>query len=37
MQRLLYRVAWNAEEARDRLLQFIIERFGEEGGHRRAG
>jgi SRSO17 transposase len=29
MQRLLYRVAWDAEEARDRLQQFIIERFGE--------
>ena len=31
MQRLLYRVPWDAQEARDRLQQFIIERFGEEG------
>jgi SRSO17 transposase len=30
MQRLLYRVPWDAEEARDRLQQFIIERFGEK-------
>jgi SRSO17 transposase len=29
MQRLLYLVPWDAEEARDRLQQFIIERFGE--------
>jgi SRSO17 transposase len=29
MQRLLSRVPWDAEEARDRLQQFIIERFGE--------
>lgn len=29
MQRLLYRVSWDAEQARDRLQQFIIERFGE--------
>jgi SRSO17 transposase len=32
MQRLLYRVSWDAEAARDRLQQFIIERFGEEEG-----
>src|SRR5438874_504399 len=32
MQRLLYRAPWDAEEARDRLQQFIIERFGEETG-----
>ena len=31
MQRLLYRVPWDVQEARDRLQQFIIERFGEEG------
>jgi SRSO17 transposase len=30
MQRLLYRVPWDAEEAQDRLQQFIIERFGEQ-------
>jgi SRSO17 transposase len=30
MQRLLYRVSWDVEEARDRLQQFIIERFGEQ-------
>jgi len=30
MQRLLYRVPWDVEEARDRLQQFIIERFGEQ-------
>jgi SRSO17 transposase len=30
MQRLLYRVPWDAEEAQDRLQQFIIERFGEK-------
>ncbi|MBO0792851.1 MAG: transposase, partial [Ktedonobacteraceae bacterium] len=28
MQRLLYRTPWDAEVARDRLLQFIIERKG---------
>jgi DDE superfamily endonuclease len=32
MQRLLYRAPWDAEAARDRLQQFIIERFGEEEG-----
>lgn len=31
MQRLLSRVPWDAQEARARLQQFIIERFGEEG------
>ena len=29
MQRLLYRVPWDAEAARDRLRQFVIERFGD--------
>jgi DDE superfamily endonuclease len=29
MQRLLYRVPWDAEAARDRLQQFVIERFGD--------
>ena len=29
MQRLLYRAPWDAEAARDRLQQFIIEHFGE--------
>jgi SRSO17 transposase len=32
MQRLLYRVPWNAEAARDRLQQFVIETFGDEEG-----
>jgi SRSO17 transposase len=32
MQRLLYRVAWDAEAARDRLQQFVIERFGDPEG-----
>ncbi len=32
MQRLLYRVPWDAEDARDRLQQFVIEIFGDEGG-----
>jgi SRSO17 transposase len=32
MQRLLYRVPWDAEAARDRLQQFVIETFGEEEG-----
>jgi SRSO17 transposase len=32
MQRLLYRVPWDAEEARDRLQQFVIETFGDEEG-----
>jgi SRSO17 transposase len=32
MQRLLYQVDWDAEAARDRLQQFIIERFGEAEG-----
>jgi SRSO17 transposase len=32
MQRLLYRAPWDAEAARDRLQQFIIERFGEAEG-----
>lgn len=32
MQRLLYRVPWNAEEARDRLQQLVIETFGDEEG-----
>ena len=32
MQRLLYRVPWDAEAARDRLQQFVIERFGDEEG-----
>lgn len=32
MQRLLYRVPWDAEAARDRLQQFVIEAFGDEDG-----
>src|SRR5215469_231783 len=32
MQRLLYRVPWDAEAARDRLEQFVSERFGEAEG-----
>jgi SRSO17 transposase len=32
MQRLLYRVPWDAEAARDRLQQFVIEVFGDEEG-----
>jgi SRSO17 transposase len=32
MQRLLYRVPWDADAARDRLEQFVIERFGEPEG-----
>ena len=32
MQRLLYRVRWDAEAARDRLEQFVIERFGAPDG-----
>lgn len=32
MQRLLYRVPWDAEAARDRLQQFVIERFGDAEG-----
>ncbi len=32
MQRLLYRVRWDAEAARDRLQQFVIERFGDPEG-----
>jgi SRSO17 transposase len=32
MQRLLYRVPWDADAARDRLQQFVIETFGEEDG-----
>jgi SRSO17 transposase len=32
MQRLLYRVPWDAEAARDRLRQFVIEIFGDEKG-----
>jgi SRSO17 transposase len=32
MQRLLYRVPWDAEAARDRLQQFVIESFGDEEG-----
>jgi SRSO17 transposase len=31
-QRLLYQVNWDAEAARDRLQQFVIETFGEEEG-----
>ncbi|MDQ6660931.1 MAG: IS701 family transposase [Chloroflexota bacterium] len=30
MQRLLYRVPWDADAARDRLQQFVIETFGDE-------
>lgn len=29
MQRLLYRVPWDVEAARDRLQQFVLERFGD--------
>jgi SRSO17 transposase len=32
MQRLLYRAQWSADAARDRLLQYTIEVFGEEDG-----
>jgi SRSO17 transposase len=32
MQRLLYRVPWDAEAARDRVEQFVSERFGEAEG-----
>ncbi len=32
MQRLLYRVPWNADAARDQLLQFVIDTFGDEEG-----
>jgi SRSO17 transposase len=32
MQRLLYRVPWDAEATRDRLEQFVIERFGDPDG-----
>jgi SRSO17 transposase len=32
MQRLLYRVGWDTEAARDRLQQFVIERFGDPEG-----
>jgi SRSO17 transposase len=32
MQRLLYRVPWDVEAARDRLQQFVIERFGDSEG-----
>src|SRR5215468_8418296 len=32
MQRLLYRVPWDAEAARDRLQQFVLERFGDPEG-----
>ncbi len=32
MQRLLYRVPWDADAARDRLQQFVIETFGEPEG-----
>jgi SRSO17 transposase len=32
MQRLLYRVPWDADAARDRLEQFVIERFGDPEG-----
>ncbi len=32
MQRLLYRVPWDADAARDRLQQFVIETFGEAEG-----
>jgi SRSO17 transposase len=32
MQRLLYRVPWDADAARDRLQEFVIETFGEEEG-----
>ncbi len=32
MQRLLYRAQWSADAARDRLLRYTIEGFGEEDG-----
>lgn len=32
MQRLLYRVPWNADTARDRLQQFVIDTFGDAEG-----
>ncbi|HUX76989.1 MAG TPA: IS701 family transposase [Anaerolineae bacterium] len=32
MQRLLYSAHWEADEARDELECFVIERFGDEGG-----
>jgi SRSO17 transposase len=32
MQRLLYRVRWDADAARDRLQQFVIETFGDAEG-----
>jgi SRSO17 transposase len=32
MQRLLYRVPWDADAARDRLQQFVIETFGDTEG-----
>jgi SRSO17 transposase len=32
MQRLLYRVDWDVEAARDRVQQFVIERFGDPEG-----
>jgi SRSO17 transposase len=32
MQRLLYRVPWDAEAARDRLQQFVIETLGSQAG-----
>src|SRR5712691_7064334 len=32
MQRLLYRVPWDADAARDRLQQFVIETFGDREG-----
>jgi SRSO17 transposase len=32
MQRLLYRVPWDADAARDRLQRFVIETFGDEEG-----
>jgi SRSO17 transposase len=32
MQRLLYRVPWDAEAARDRMQQFVIETFGDTEG-----
>src|SRR5439155_25736393 len=32
MQRLLYRVPWDADAARDRLQQFVLETFGDPEG-----
>src|SRR5215813_6004343 len=32
MQRLLYRVSWDADAARDRLQEFVIETFGDPEG-----